>query len=65
MATISTTINVVDRMTSPMQGIISSVQKTIDVLESVDKATDKGFDTSKLTEARRAIDRIVSIFFIN
>lgn len=58
MATISTTINVVDRMTSPMQGIISSVQKTIDVLESVDKATDKGFDTSKLTEARRAIDRV-------
>ena len=58
MATISTTINVVDKMTSPMRGIISSVQRTIDVLESVDSATNKGFDTSKINAAKAAIDKV-------
>lgn len=41
-----------------MRGIISAVQRTIDVLESVDSATNKGFDTSKINAAKAAIDKV-------
>ncbi len=60
MSTISTTLNVVDRMTSPMRGIISSVQRTIDVLESVDTAINKGFNTSKINAAGAAVGKVNS-----
>jgi tape measure domain-containing protein len=58
LATISTTISIVDKMTGTMQGIINSVQKTIDILDEVDSATSKGFDTSKIDSARRIIDEV-------
>lgn len=45
-------------MTAPIRGIISSVQRTIDVLESVDSATNKGFDTSKINAAKAATDKV-------
>jgi tape measure domain-containing protein len=49
---------IVDKMTGTMQGIINSVQKTIDILDEVDSATSKGFDTSKIDSARRIIDEV-------
>ncbi len=58
MASISSTINLIDKMSAPMRGIISVLRQTIDVLDSVDRATDRGFDTSKIYEAKIAVDKI-------
>lgn len=57
MASISTQINIVDRMSSPLQNITSAVEQVIGSLQGVDGAINQGFNTSALDSARRSIDQ--------
>ncbi len=56
MASISTQINLIDRMSNPLHNIMSAVESVIDVLHNVDGAIAEGFDTEALDRARRSID---------
>ncbi|ABX43312.1 hypothetical protein [Lachnoclostridium phytofermentans] len=56
MAGISTQINIVDRMSSPLNNIISAVDNVIGSLQDVDGAINRGFDTSAIDNARRSVD---------
>lgn len=56
MASISASINLIDKMTKPLQNITKAIGDVISSMEHVDKATNKGFDTSKIDSARRAVD---------
>lgn len=56
MATITTTLTIADRMTAPLRNIISALQYTVDALHSVNTATVKGFDTTAVNKAQRAIN---------
>lgn len=57
MASISTQINIVDRMSSPLHNITSAVEQVISSLQGVDGAINQGFDTGAIDNARRAIDQ--------
>lgn len=57
MASISTQINIVDRMSSPLQNITSAVEQVIGSLQGVDGAINQGFNTSAFDSARRSIDQ--------
>lgn len=57
MASISTQINIVDRMSSPLQNITSAVEQVIGSLQGVDGAINQGFNTNAFDEARRSIDQ--------
>jgi tape measure domain-containing protein len=56
MATIATTLTIADRMTAPLRNITSALQCTVDALHSVNTATVKGFDTTAVNKAQRAIN---------
>lgn len=56
MANITTQFSIIDRMTSPMMNIVSSVQQTLNVLDQVDTATNNGFNSSAIDSARRSVD---------
>lgn len=56
MATITTTLTIADRMTAPLRNITSALQCTVDALHSVNTATVKGFDTTAVNKAQRAIN---------
>lgn len=56
MATIATTLTIADRMTAPLRNITSALQYTVDALHSVNTATVKGFDTTAVNKAQRAIN---------
>lgn len=56
MATIATTLTIADRMTAPLRNITSALQCTVDALHSVNTATVKGFDTTAVDKAQRAIN---------
>lgn len=56
MATITTTLTIADRMTAPLRNITSALQYTVDALHSVNTATVKGFDTTAVDKAQRAIN---------
>lgn len=57
MASISTQINIVDRMSSPLHNITSAVEQVIGSLQGVDGAINQGFNTSVFDSARRSIDQ--------
>ncbi len=57
MASISTQINIVDRMSSPLQNITSAVEQVIGSLQGVDGAINQGFNTGAFEDARRSIDQ--------
>lgn len=57
MASISTQINIVDRMSSPLQNITSAVEQVIGSLQSMDGAIGQGFNTTAIDGARRAVDQ--------
>lgn len=57
MASISTQINIVDRMSSPLYNITSAVEQVISSLQGVDSAINQGFDTGAIDNARRAVDQ--------
>lgn len=48
IATITSTINIIDRMTSPMQNIISGLTSMQQVLSQVDSATNTAFDSTSM-----------------
>lgn len=56
MASISTQVNVVDRMSAPLYNIIGSIQQVTSALQNVDVATSQGFDISAIDNARRSVD---------
>lgn len=55
MASIYTQMNMVDRMSSPLNNIISAVQQMTNQLSNVDSAINQGFDTSAIESARQSI----------
>lgn len=56
MASINTAINLVDRMSGPLQNIISSVNTVIGCLDRVDTSVNRGFDARQIDSARRSLD---------
>lgn len=57
MASISTQINIVDRMSSPLYNVTSAVEQVISSLQGVDGAINQGFDSSVIDNARRSVDQ--------
>lgn len=57
MSTISTTIQLYDNITSPINNIISALERTIDCCEEVGRASNAAFDSSRLESARAAISQ--------
>ena len=56
MASISTSIELYDRVSAPINKMIGAMQKMCDAFDSIDSAMGKSFDTSRINEARRAVD---------
>lgn len=56
MATITSTITLTDRMTSPLMRITQALTSTLDAMESMKGSMDKGFDVSKIDFARKSIE---------
>ena len=58
MASINTQVTITDRMTSPMQSMISSAEQMISTLQEVDAALQSGFDTSVIDTANQAFEEV-------
>lgn len=56
MATISSSIELYDRVSSPVNRIIGALNNMVGIFQSVDSAMENGFDPSTIDETRRAID---------
>ena len=56
MATLSSTIELYDRISAPINNIIGALNNMVGIFESVDSTMDKGFDPSTIDATRRAID---------
>lgn len=56
MASISSQISLVDRMSSPLMNITSALDNMISTLQSVDSNINSSFDTVKIDSARRSLD---------
>lgn len=56
MANISSSIELYDRVSAPVNRIIGALDNMIGVFQSVDSAMDNGFDPSTIDETRRAIN---------
>lgn len=56
MASISTAIELTDRMSYPLNSITSALGKVIDVMGDMNTTIDDAFDASKINSARKSID---------
>ena len=56
MASISTAIELTDRMSYPLHSITSALEKVIDVMGDMNTTIDETFDASKINSARISID---------
>ena len=56
MANISSSIELYDRVSAPVNRIIGALNNMIGVFQSVDSAMDSGFDPSTIDNARRQVD---------
>lgn len=56
MATISSTIQLYDKVTAPINRILGALDNMVGMFESVDSAMDRGFDPSVIADTRREID---------
>lgn len=56
MATISSSIELYDRVTAPISRILGALDNMIGMFEDVDSAMDKGFDPSVIADTRRELD---------
>lgn len=56
MASITSQINLIDRMSAPLYGIISAVDAMISSVTTADEAIQSGFNADKLYESQRALD---------
>lgn len=57
MASISTSIELYDRISAPVYNIIGALGNMCTAFESVETSMDSGFDTSAIEEARRATEQ--------
>lgn len=57
MATISASIQLYDRMSAPINGMISAVDSLCSAFNSVDGAMDRGLNVDAIHQARTAIDQ--------
>ena len=57
MSSISTSIELYDRVSAPINNMISALNNMIGTYESVESAMNTGFDVAPINEARRAIDQ--------
>lgn len=60
MSSISTSIELYDRVSAPINNMISSINNMIGSYRSVETAMNTGFDTAPINEARNAIDGVVN-----
>ena len=58
MATISTSIELYDRVSSPINKMLTAIDKLTSGFESVESSMGGSFDTSQIEAARRAIDQV-------
>ncbi len=56
MATISSSIELYDKVTTPINRILGALDNMIGMFEDVDSAMDRGFDPSVIADTRREID---------
>lgn len=57
MATISTSIEIYDKISKPINNMLAGLADMCDAFESVEKSMDGSFDTTKIEQSRRAIER--------
>ena len=57
MATISTSIEIYDRVSRPINSMISALGNMVDAFESVDRSMDGAFDTYSIEQSRRAVEK--------
>lgn len=57
MASISTSIELYDRVSAPINNMISAISDMVGAYESVESAMNTGFDTAPINESRQAIDQ--------
>ena len=57
MATISTSIELYDKVSRPINSMIAALGNMVDAYESVERAMDGGFDTNAVEQARRATEK--------
>lgn len=57
MASISTSIELYDKVSAPINNMISAITDMISAYNSVETAMNTGFDTAPINEARQAIDQ--------
>lgn len=57
LATISSTIELYDKVSAPIYKILGALGNLTDAFESVETSMDGGFDASKIEESRRAIEQ--------
>ena len=57
MATISTSIELYDRVSKPVNSMISALTNMCDVFESVERSMDGTFNTTDIEQTRKAIER--------
>ncbi len=58
MASISTQLNIVDRMSGPLQGVIGTVDEVVEGLNEVDAAINRGFDTTPITQVESELTQV-------
>lgn len=56
MGSISSQIQLIDRMSGPLYNITSALSQVVDGMHDVDIATNRGFDGDTFDDARRSID---------
>lgn len=56
MASISSQIQIVDRMSGPLRGMVTAIDRVVTSLQTMDTKIEGGFDTNQIYEARQAID---------
>lgn len=56
MATISSTIQLYDKVTAPINRILGALDNMVGMFESVGSSMDRGFDPSVIADTRREID---------
>lgn len=57
MATISTSIEIYDKVTKPINSMLTALEKMCDTFDAVDRSMDGAFDSSAIMQARIEIDK--------
>ncbi len=61
MASISTTLQLTDRITAPLNNMISALQRTESGFESIENAMDTAFDVAEINGSIRAVEQLESV----